>query len=362
MTMTPRIVLITTLLLSLCAGCSKPAEDKKVESPGVPVTVAVSEARDMNLLEESVGVLESMADPVISAEVAAKVLQVTVAVGSDVKAGQVLAILDAGDAGASLQAVKAEVKRLQTVADNQAKNLARLRDLRQQNFISQAGLDDAESQQEVLQAQLTAGRAQLVIAQRSVGKTQVVSPVAGRVEKQIAVIGQFVRVGDPLFQVVSLRKLRAKFSFPETLSSQISRGMQVKISSLGNEAVVTGKIIEVKPMASASNRSFDAFVTFDNPGSWKPGSTLTGMVVMARHANAVAIPARSIVLRPAGQVVYVVDAGKAKQRVVQVGINQDGYVEILQGLSVGETVVVDGVGFLSDGAAVSVPAAKPAAQ
>ncbi len=360
--MSPHIALIATIVLSLFAGCNKAVEDKKVETPSMPVTVALSEARDMNLLEESVGVLESLADPVISAEVAAKVVQVKVAAGSDVKAGQVLAILDAGDADASLQAVKADVQRLQTVAANQARNLQRLRGLREQNFISQAGLEDAEAQQEALQAQLTAGRAQLVIAQRNVGKTQVLSPVSGRVEKQIVVAGQFVRVGDPLFQVVSLQKLRAKFSFPENLSSQILRGMQVKISSLGNEAVVTGKIIEVKPMASASNRSFDAFVTFDNPGSWKPGSTLTGLVVMARHANAVSVPARSIVLRPAGQVAYVVEAGKVKQRVVQLGMSQDGYIEILQGLSVGETVVVDGVGFLSDGTAVSVPTAKPVAQ
>ncbi|MFN0315456.1 MAG: efflux transporter periplasmic adaptor subunit, partial [Burkholderiales bacterium] len=64
------------------------------------------------------------------------------------------------------------------------------------------------------------------------------------------------------------------------------------------------------------------------------------------------------VLRPAGKVVYVIEGGLARQRVVSGGVKQDGWVEILSGLKAGETVVLDGAGFLTDQAPVSVQAPK----
>jgi multidrug efflux pump subunit AcrA (membrane-fusion protein) len=66
------------------------------------------------------------------------------------------------------------------------------------------------------------------------------------------------------------------------------------------------------------------------------------------------VPEVSVVLRPAGTVVYAIEGGKAMQRIVTTGVTQDGQVEILQGLKAGETVAFDGAGFLTDQAAVSV--------
>lgn len=349
------------LLLLLLTACGKKTEVKKTEIPAVPVTVAQSESRKMELLEESVGVLESLADPIVAAEVAGRVAEVRVRAGSQVKAGQVLAVLDGRDADLSRQAAQAEAGRVGTLSANQSRNLERLQQLREQNFISQAALDDAIAQNAATQDQLSVARAQLGLAERGVGKTHVVAPVDGRVEKQIAVAGQYVKVGDPMFQVVSLQKLRARLPFPETMSGQVRRGMTVQISAAGDDAVLRTRIAEIRPMAAANNRAFDVYAVFDNPGSWRPGATVTASVVLEERADAVTVPEQSVVLRPAGEVVYVVEAGKARQRVVQVGINQDGRAEIVSGLQAGETVVVDGAGFLTDGAAVAVAPAQASA-
>lgn len=345
----------------LLVACGKKADEKKAEVSAVPVTVAQSELRKMALLEESVGALESLADPVVSAEVAGRVAEVRAVAGSEVKAGQVLAVLDGRDAGLSRQAAQAEAGRVGSLSANQTRNLERLKQLRAQNFISQAALDDAIAQNAAIENQLSGARAQLGLAERNVGKTNVVAPVDGRVEKQIAVAGQYVKVGDPMFQVVSLRRLRARLPFPETLSGQVQRGMTVHIRAAGSDAVLVGKITEIRPMAAANNRAFDAYAMFDNPGNWRPGATVNATVVLEEHAEAVTVPEQSVVLRPAGEVVYVAEGGKASQRVVRVGINQDGRVEILEGLQANETVVVDGAGFLSDGAKVTVAASQPPA-
>ncbi len=346
------------LSLSLVA-CGKKPEEKK-EAPGIPVTVAQSELRKMEVLEESVGALESLADPIVSAEVAGRVAEVRAVAGSEVKVGQILAVLDARDAGLSHQAAQAEARRVESLSNNQSHNLERLKQLREKNFISQAALDDAIAQNAATQNQLSGARAQLGLAERTVGKTNVLSPVSGRVEKQTAILGQYVKVGDPMFQVVSLNKLRARLPFPETLSGQVQRGMTVRITAAGDHTMLTGKITEIRPMAGTNNRAFDAFVTFDNPGAWRPGATVTASVVLEEHQNAVTVPEQSVILRPAGKVVYVVQGGKASQRVVQVGITQDGQTEVISGLQAGETVAVDGAGFLTDQANVAVAKAQMA--
>jgi membrane fusion protein (multidrug efflux system) len=66
-----------------------------------------------------------------------------------------------------------------------------------------------------------------------------------------------------------------------------------------------------------------------------------------------------VVLRPAGKVVYALREGVAEQRVVQTGLKQDGLYEIVKGVQAGETVAVDGAGFLTHGAPVTLPKPRP---
>lgn len=346
-------VMLALLSLLFVAGCSKKEEKKSVLS-GTPVTVARAEVRTVELLEETVGSMESLADPVIAAEVPGKVLEIRAVVGGEVKAGQVLAVMDGRDVTLSRQAAQAEARRVETLSSNQSRNLERLQQLREKNFISQAALDDATAQSRSSQEQLASARAQLGLAERNASKATVLSPIAGRVEKQIVVQGQYVKVGDPMFQVVALKRLRARLPFPETLAGRLQRGMKVQLSSPGEDAQLSGRIEEIRPMAGGNNRSFDVFVTFNNPGAWKPGATVSATVVLGEHPNAVVVPEESVVLRPAGQVVYVVQGDQVAQRVVQVGIRQKGMAEVVSGLQPGETIVVEGAGFLTDQASVAV--------
>ena len=87
----------------------------------------------------------------------------------------------------------------------------------------------------------------------------------------------------------------------------------------------------------------------------------TGVSVVAGTREGVLmVPEQSVVLRPAGKVVYVVREGKAEQRIVETGFRQEGLQEIAKGLAGGETIAVDGAGFLTDGAAVALARAREA--
>ncbi|MFA6013479.1 MAG: efflux RND transporter periplasmic adaptor subunit [Gallionellaceae bacterium] len=349
-------ILLLTLTLGACGNktADKKGADKKSGPVATPVTVTSVSVGSMLLLEESVGVLESLADPIIAAETAGKLLEVRAVAGNSVKTGQVLAVLDAQDAGLAKQSAQAEMQRVKTLQENQTKALARQRQLHDTGFISQGAFDDARTQMNVVNNQLVAAKSQLAIAERNVAKTKIVAPFDGRIEKQIAVAGQYVKVGDPLFQLVGIGKLRARLPFPESLAAKLTPGMRVNLTTFIDERIVSGMIESVRPMTGINNRSFEVLVIINEPGMWRPGSTVSGQVVMDEHRNAVLVPQHSVVLRPIGKVVYVLEGDKVKQQTVKVGAIKDGQAEIISGLSGTETIVVDGAGFLTDQANVTV--------
>jgi RND family efflux transporter MFP subunit len=130
-----------------------------------------------------------------------------------------------------------------------------------------------------------------------------------------------------------------------------------------------GTVEDVKPTVNEASRALDVLVRVDNDGSLLSGGTVNASIVTGSKPAAVVVPEQSVVLRPAGKVVYVIADGKASQRIVEAGVKQDGRIEIVKGLADGESVAEDGAGFLTDGAAVNVkaspaptPDARPAAK
>jgi hypothetical protein len=103
-------------------------------------------------------------------------------------------------------------------------------------------------------------------------------------------------------------------------------------------------------------------VNFDNDGSaLRGGGSVNARIVVATREGALMVPEESVVLRPAGKVVYAVREGRAEQRQVETGLKQDGLYEIVSGIAAGDIVAVDGAGFLTHGAAVVLAKPKPPA-
>ena len=332
-------VLGAALLLPGCA--KKPEEQKKAGPPAAIITVAQAQSRPMQVLEQSVGDVDSATAPKVGAEVAGRIIKVYVDIGDPVKKGQVLAEIDPTD-------YSSDAKRLEAQAVTQRKLAERYRDLARKGFISPSALESYEAQD-------VAAREQYTRASKNLSRARIVSPVDGRVDNRLVSVGDWIDLGKPVFQLSASENLRIRLPFPETVASRIKVGQTVKLSTpTAPGSIVTGKIEQVQQMVGSTARSFDAIVEVKNPGGWKPGASVNGAVVLEEHTQAVAVPEVSVVLRPVGKVVYAIENGKTAQHIVTTGVRQDGLVEILSGLSAGETVAVDGAGFLTDKAAVSV--------
>jgi RND family efflux transporter MFP subunit len=231
-----------------------------------------------------------------------------------------------------------------------------------QGFISQNALDDAVAQRNALRETLAAARARSDATGRSLTKSRVVAPIDGEIETQIVAVGDYVKLGDPLFKLVGVRQLRAHLLLPEAAATRIRPGLKVLLSPpAAPERVLEARIDELKPTVGANNRALDAIVKFRGEGSMlRGGGTVNARIVIESRESALMVPEQSVVLRPAGKVVYVLDQGAARQRVVETGLKQDGLQEILKGVAAGDTVAVDGAGFLTDGAAVALPKPRTA--
>lgn len=363
MTLPLRLAPIVFPLLALAAvgGCGRPSEPPRAATPPPTlITVAPATVTPLDVVERAVGRLESVVDPKVAAEVPGRVTEVLARAGKDVKAGEVMARIDARDLELSRSITQAEINRIEALLANQQRIVARNEQLVGKGFVSQNVVEDSIAQSKALREQLEGARAQLALTERNLAKTRVIAPVDARVQTQIVAPGDYVKVGDAMFEIVSLKRLRAHVPFPETAAARLKLGLPVRLTTpTAPGEMVTGTVSDIKPVVGASSRAVEALVRFDNPGHWQPGASVNAEIVIAERPHAVLVPETSVVMRPAGKIVYEIRDGKAIARVVETGVRSAGRIEVTKGLAGGETVARDGAGFLTDGAAVNVKEALP---
>ena len=356
------LMLLLTALLSSCSGdntTNPPPESEKTTARATAITVVAATSQTIEVLERSVGVLESLFIPEISAEVEGRIINAFVKAGHPVVPGQVLAELDTEDYNIAKRAAGAEVSQLEALQRNQQQTVKRYSNLIEAKLISTDRYDEAKAQLQSLSEQLKAARERLKQKQRGLTKTRIISNYAGIIDEELISVGDFVKVGDPLFRITNIDVLRARLALPQTLASKISTGLTVRLNSpLDPSITVSNTIQQIRPIVGTSNRAIDVFTFVNNPGNWQPGASVTGEIILEQRENAVVVPETALVLRPAGNVVYVIINDTAHQRVVQTGEYIDGLIEITSGLESGETVALGGSGFLSDGVPVSVTEAR----
>lgn len=345
-------------LIALCIGlslqaCGKDEAPKQARSNATLVSVATAETVMLEMREETVGNLEGLIDPTVSAEVAGRVLEVKARPGQRVKKGDVLVILDPTDLALQRREAQAEVGRIEALLANQERTLERNQALVEKNFISKNALDEIETQQSAYRKQLEAARARLASIEHTGSKTRAIAPVDGIIEVQIVSPGDFVSVGSPMMKIISNQRLRAHLPFPERVATRILPGLKVRLTTPAADNEVISEVREMKPLIGTSNRAIDVLADVTGQEGWQAGASVNGVVVIG-EVEAVVLPEQSVVLRPAGDVVYVIRDNRAEQRIVKTGLRQEGKVEIIEGVKAGEVVAVDGAAFLTDQAEVTV--------
>jgi len=365
--MNSRLIRYIFLLIPLLiiSGCGED-ESKSTEEKGEPKVSAVRivthpvEQKDLQVWLESSGRVRSKVAPTLAAEINGRIVKVEVDTGDSVEKGMLLAETDTSGLVLEERASAADIKRLETQVSNERRRLKRYSDLDKKNLVSKTQLDDTLAQLDVFIAELEAARVRQAIISDRIAKASVVAPVAGEIQMRHVSHGDYVKSGDPLFEIAERNRLQAWLPFPETLAARIRRGLKVVMwSPVAPDVPVEGEITELQPSIGPGSRAIVAIVEFDNPGGWLPEATVVGRVLVETRKQSYMVPEISVVRRPMGEVVYVVEAEKAHARPVSLGERSDGMVEVTQGLTGSELLATDGAAFLVDGTAVQVVEKQP---
>lgn len=223
---------------------------------------------------------------------------------------------------------------------------------------ARAGLESAREEVRLRQAQVRQRESELRVARQRLLDTAIRSPIDGYVQARRASIGEYLTAGAPIADVVRIEPLRLRLAIPEREAASVRQGQLVRVSldsASGEKAPVqAGTVARLAPGLDPESRSLLIEADIPNPGQLRPGNFVHAQIVVGQR-QAPAVPESAVVTFAGLQKVVLVQDGKAVERTVTTGAARQGEVEILSGLTPGDSVVI-APGSLQQGAAVRVEA------
>jgi RND family efflux transporter MFP subunit len=324
--------------------------------------IARIEARPLAVTLPVTGTLTPLAQATVKSKVSGIVLSTAVQEGMDVKAGQVIAQLDPAEARAHVAQQQAMLADAQARLALAKKNMSNSASLLKQNFIAQNAYDTSANAVDLAQAAVDSARAQLDLARIALADTTIHAPLSGVVSRRHAQAGEKLAPDSPVFSIVDLKHLTLDAQVPASDIPRIHVGQDVQFRVDGFDGRnFTGKVARINPATETGSRAMIVYVDVANPdGLLRAGMFAKGTVVTEKSAAHPLLPVGAIRQDNGRDVVYRVDNGKVVAQPVKLGLrNQDeGYVEALDGVDAGMTVLAVPLDGIKPGSKVKLPDAK----
>lgn len=288
------------------------------------------------------GTIEPWTRLELLAKVSGAITEVRVREGEAVKAGQILAQIDADDYRIALEAARA--------AHTLAKaDYERGRTMHQTKVIAVASLES-------LAARLQTAAAELERAQVQLARCAIKAPMDCVVKRLDAKVGLFLNVGDPLAELLQIDQVKAVVGIPESDVDAVRRLDQVTLTvqALANRQMI-GRRHFLAPSPDAGAYLFRLELALDNPGhEVLPGMFFRARLVKQRFPQALIVPLYAIISRGEEQYVFVAEGDTARKQPVRLGVIQQWQVQVVDGLKAGEQVLIEGQREVEDGQALKI--------
>ncbi len=279
--------------------------------------------------------------------------------GESVRAGAVLARFESSEQEAALRSAEAEELAARAESQTAQWNLEQTRDLFKAGAVPEREMRAAEQSALTSAARLAAAESRVRAAQSIMRDTRVTSPVDGVIERRNVENGERVTRGAELFTVVRSDVLELTAAVPARRAATLARGLEVRFTADGRS--ITGNVARVSPTIDLQSQSVTVYVQVPNArGTLKGNTFATGQIIERALDDQLLLPQAAIrqTAASAGAQTFVwrVAGGRLERADVRLGIVDDarGIVQVLEGLSVGDAVVVGNVGLLGAGMQVQV--------
>lgn len=290
--------------------------------------------------------IEAVRQATVAAQVQGRVLEARADAGARVRQGDVLMRIDTREADQAVAAAAANVAAAQARLVDARAALERTRSLRARNFISAAALDQAQTAFDAARAQHAAAEAGRAQVDASRGFATVTSPLTGVVAQRLTEPGEMAQPGRPLMLIYEPGALRAVADVPQQQLASLGRGaLQAKVEFPESGRWLDAASVTVLPAADPRTHTARVRVTLPADAAGVVPGMAARVHFVVGSAPRLTVPAAAVLRRGEVTGVYVADGkGGFSLRQLRVGSTlDDASVEVLAGLSGGETIALDPV-------------------
>ena len=330
-------ILIVTGIISCHSGSkNKNTKDKR---PAVILSVEgyVVKPRLLSVTIQVSGTLLPFEETVLMPETSGRAIMVNLPEGNFVKKGTILVKLFDGE-------LQAQLKKSQTQLQ-----MAEQTEKRQKELLEVSGISKFDYDQTVFQVNSIKDDISLLNVQ--IGKTEMKAPFDGVIGLKNISIGAQATSSTAVATIRMVNRLKLDFSVPEKYSREIVPGKLLTFTVEGDSAKYTAVVMATEGGIESDTRNLKVRAVVDHvsPGL-KPGAFATVELELGKHTNALLVPTQSIIPQARSKKLIVARDGKAEFITINTGIRQAAFIEVLNGIHSGDTVVTTGIVFLKPNA------------
>ncbi|MGC4011474.1 MAG: MdtA/MuxA family multidrug efflux RND transporter periplasmic adaptor subunit [Pseudomonas sp.] len=334
---------------------------------GTAVTVSVAPVvkGDLPVHYHALGTVTAYNTVNVRARVSGQLVKVPFQEGQEVKAGDVLAVIDPRPFQAALDQAQGTLLQNQAQLKNAQIDLARYKGLYAEDSIAKQTLDTQEAQVRQYEGTLKTNQGQVADAKLNLEFTQVRAPISGRVGLRQVDVGNLVTSGDttPLVVITQVKPISVVFSLPQqqlgTIARELYSNKPVPVEALDrnqNQTLATGVLKTLDNQIDTTTGTVKLKAGFENADhKLFPNQFVNVRLLAETLPGVLTIPANAVQRGNDGTYVYLVgEESKAKRQLVTLGTSESERVVVTEGLKEGDRVVVEGTDRLRDGTRMTI--------
>jgi RND family efflux transporter MFP subunit len=306
------------------------------------------------------GPLKAVNSGFVKARVAGELQALTVREGDFVKAGDVVARVDATEFQARVRQAQQQAESAKAQVDIARRSFDNNRSLVEQGFISKTALDSSMSTLASAEANFRAAQAGADVAQKALDDTVLRAPVSGQVAQRLAQPGERVAIDARIVEVVDISRLEVEASLSAADSMQVKVGQSAEFTIEGAGKTLAAKVARVNPSAVAGSRAVLVYFSVEpysglRQGLFAQGTLQTGV------AKVLALPLEAVRTDKPQPYVQLVSNGEVQHQTVTLGVRgnlADQVMVEVKGIAEGSTVLNATIGIVRSGTPVKVAGTK----
>ncbi len=274
-------------------------------------------------------------------ETSGRIINLTLDEGRAVKKGDLLVKINDADLQAQLLRTRLQLE------------LAELRENRQRLLLENRAI--AQEDYDVALNQVNTITAEIALIEAQIHKTELRAPFDGVVGLRNVSEGSYITPSTIVATLQDLNTIKVDFSIPERYSALVQTGDSIYFTRQGSEGTYDGLIMAIEPRIDQATRTLLLRAKAPNPDrAIIPGAFVEIQFQLRQIPNALMIPSEAIIPELGGNSVFIFEGGSAVRKRVVIGTRTESVVQIVEGLSDGDTILTTGILQLREGMPVRI--------